>query len=102
MLFGKNFLTTTGASAVVGGVAIVKTGLPAYGKSAIILYPGRSGDVRFQYSSGVLANGKYFIVPADAGGNDPLVLEFKSFSDLPTHIAGDIGTVSVTYTVVVG
>lgn len=101
MSFGKNFLTTVGASATTSGVAIVKTGLPTVGKASLVLYPTRSGAVRLQYSSGALANGKYLLIPAAAGGDDPLVIEFDSVSDLPTHIAGDVGTVSVTYTVAV-
>lgn len=101
MAFGKNFLTTSAASATTSGVAVVKTGLPTIGKAQLVIYPVRSGDIRLQYSSGVLSNGKFLIIPASAGGDDPLVIEFDSVSDLPTHIAGVSGTVLVTYTVAV-
>lgn len=94
------FLTTTAASATTSGVSIAKTGLPSIGKVALIIQPNRSGDIRLQNASGILANGKYITIPQSSGGDDAIIINFDNIATMPGYLAGVSGTVSVTYTVV--
>ena len=83
------------------GTAIDYGTIPENFPLTMLLYPGRTGEMRLQWLTGEQAaeGGEYVPVPQAAGGDDPLVFEWANRSCAPTHIASTTGTINVRYSV---
>lgn len=93
--------TRTITAAPVAGTAINFGDVDTEHPIQLILYPGRTGDVRLQWSSGAkdTEGGEYLLIPQSAGGVDPLVLLYDRRGMAPKFIAADAGTVNCRYSV---